>query len=163
MQKIGIIERMSDYIPPSIDPPAEPALSPEEERRQRQTTMIIGIVVALVFIGLIVSIIFLLSPGLTSAETVGRIRDVFIIFMAFESLLIGAVLVILIVQLARLTNLLQHEIKPILDSTNETVSTLRGTSEFLSTHLSEPIIQLNEYVAGLQKALELLGLGKRKP
>jgi hypothetical protein len=58
-----------------------------------------------------------------------------------------------------LTNLLQNEIKPILDSTNETVSTLRGTTQFVSEHLSEPIIKLNEYVAALQKLLELLRLG----
>jgi len=82
--------------------------------------------------------------------------------MALESLLIGAVLVILIVQVARLTNLLQNEIKPILDSTNETVSTLRGTTEFLSDNLVQPVIKLNEYIAAVQRLLELLGIGKRK-
>jgi len=82
--------------------------------------------------------------------------------MAFESLLIGAVLVILIIQLARLTNLLQNEIKPILDSTNETVSTLRGTTVFLSNNLSEPLIKLNEYFAGFMKLLDILGIGQRK-
>jgi hypothetical protein len=91
------------------------------------------------------------------------LRDVFIIIMAFESVFIGAVLVLLILQLARLTNLLQHEIKPILDSTNETVSTLRGTTMFISNNLSEPIIKLNETLAGISKLAELIGLGKRKP
>ena len=75
---------------------------------------------------LITSMVFLLSPGLSSAETVARIRDVFIIFMAFESLLIGGVLVILIVQLARLTNLLQNEIKrlPVVDENNRLLGLL---------------------------------------
>ena len=118
-----------------------------------------GLAVFLIIALLITGLVFLLSPGLSSAETVARIRDVFIIIMAFESLMIGGVMVILIVQLARLTNLLQNEIKPILDSTNETVSTLRGTTQFVSEHLSEPIIQLNEYVAGLQKLLDLMRLG----
>ncbi len=125
----------------------------------------IGIVIAVVLV-LVVTIaffVFLLTPNFSTAETVARIRDVFIIVMAFESLLIGGVLVILIIQIARLTNLLQNEIKPILDSTNQTVSTLRGTTQFLSDNLSEPVIKLNEYIAALQRLVELLGIVKRKP
>jgi hypothetical protein len=80
-----------------------------------------------------------------------RVRDIFIIFMALESLLIGLVLIILVIQLARLINLLQNEIKPIMDSTNETVSTLRGTATFLSDNLVEPVIKLNEYLAGFKQ------------
>lgn len=136
--------------------------SPGESRKQKQLIigLVIGIVVVLAII--ITGLIFLLSPGLTSAETVARIRDVFIIFMAFESLLIGAVLVILIVQIARLTNLLQNEIKPILDSTNQTISNLRGTSQFLSDSLAEPVIKINAYVAALQKLGDLVKLGRKK-
>lgn len=154
---------MTDSIQPTTPdttpPPAQPARSAAELRQQRLTIIVGVIAVVLIIALLITGMVFLLSPGLTSGETVARIRDVFIIFMAFESLLIGGVLVILIVQLARLTNLLQNEIKPILDSTNETVSTLRGTTQFVSEHISEPIIQLNEYAAGLQKLLALLKLG----
>jgi len=105
--------------------------------------MIIG---ALILVALIVlSVIFLLQPSTDTA----RFRDVFIIFMALESIVIGLALIILIVQIARLINLLQNEIKPIIDSTNETVSTLRGTTHFLSNNLVEPVIKLNEYLAGL--------------
>ncbi len=137
--------------------------SPEEVAQQRRIIAGIAIGAILILALLITSLVFLLSPGLTSAETVARIRDVFIIFMAFVSLLIGVVLVILIIQITRLTNLLQNEIKPILDSTNETVSTLRGTTSFLSDNLVGPVIKLNEYVAVLQKMVELLGLGRKRP
>jgi hypothetical protein len=82
--------------------------------------------------------------------------------MALESLLLGLALVVLIIQLARLINLLQNEIKPILDSTNQTVSTLRGTTAFLSDNLVEPIIKMNEYFAGLQQALRVFGLARGK-
>ena len=137
-------------------------VSANDLRKQRQ--LIIGLVagVVVVLAVTITALVFLLSPGLTSAETVARIRDVFIIIMAFESLLIGAVLVILIIQLARLTNLLQNEIKPILDSTNQTVSNLRGTSQFISDNLAEPVIKINEYVAALQKLGDLMKLGRKK-
>ncbi len=133
-----------------------------QERQQRRVIIIAAVVGLLVLACLVTALVFLLNPSLTKPEDVARIRDVFIIIMALESLLIGAVLVILIVQVARLTNLLQNEIKPILDSTNETVSTLRGTTEFLSDNLVQPVIKLNEYIAAVQKLLELLGVGKRK-
>jgi hypothetical protein len=78
--------------------------------------------------------------------------------MALESLFLGLTLVILIIQLARLINLLQNEIAPILESTNETVNTLRGTSEFLSDNLVEPVIKMNERAAGVTQALRIIGL-----
>ena len=136
--------------------------SPEETRKQRRTAISIAVAGFLVLALIIVSLFLLLSPR-TDANYVARLRDVFIIIMAFESILIGAVLVILILQLARLTNLIQNEVKPILDSTNETVSTLRGTTAFLSENLTEPIIKFNEYIAGLARILELFRIGQRKP
>jgi hypothetical protein len=134
--------------------PATPE-GPAPEDTKQQKAAIIGISIGLVVIlgGLIAFAVFLLSGN---NQTTARIRDVFIIFMALESLVIGLALVILVVQLARLINLLQNEIKPILDSTNETVSTLRGTTQFLSDNLAEPVIKLNEYFAGLQSFLKVL-------
>jgi hypothetical protein len=93
---------------------------------------------------------------------VAQMRDVFIIFLALQSLVIGLALVILLVQLARLINLLQNEVKPILESTNETINNLRGTTTFLTDNLVEPVIRLNEYTAGLAKLLLLLGIVRRK-
>lgn len=128
---------------------------PPPEDTKQQKAAIIGISIGLIVIlgGLIAFAVFLLTGDPT---TTANIRDVFIIFMALESLVIGLALVILVVQLARLINLLQNEIKPILDSTNETVSTLRGTTQFLSDNLAEPVIKLNEYFAGLQSLIKIL-------
>jgi len=143
---------MDSGIPPQSEKPAKS--SAEELRRQRQ--IVYGIIIAfMVLLALtITAIYFLLQPSTDTA----RIRDVFIIFMALESLLLGLVLVILIVQLSRLINLLQNEIKPILESTNQTVSTLRGTTAFLSDNMVQPVIKVNEYVAGVQQALKTVGL-----
>ena len=79
-----------------------------QERQQRRVIVIAVVVGLLILACLVTGLIFLLNPNLTKPEDVARIRDVFIIIMALESLLIGAVLVILIVQVARLTNLLQN-------------------------------------------------------
>jgi hypothetical protein len=138
--------------------PAGPSV---EEVRQQRRTMVGIIISAIVILAILIAgLIFLLHPN-TDKETVARIRDVFIIIMALESLLLGLVLTILAVQLARLTNLLQNEVRPILESTNETISNLRGTTAFLSDNLVEPVIKLNEYIAALQRLIEILGF-KRK-
>ena len=150
------------------DSPITPSVTssenePSSSSQQQRTTIIVGIVGLVVLLGILITGVVLLLLPSTDITTVGRIRDIFIILMALESLLIGLVLVILIIQIARLINLLQNEIKPILDSTNETVSTLRGTTAFLSTNLVEPVIKLNESLAGLHKLIEILGIGRKRP
>jgi amino acid permease len=145
--------------PPAPNPslPTSQDRDKEAERRNRQTVIAIFIAV-IVFVALTALAVF----GLTrDAAVTENIRDIFIIFLALESLIIGAALVILVIQLASLINLLNNEIKPILDATNETINTLRGTTEFLGQNLVEPVMKLNSYLAGLQRMLEMVGLKKK--
>ena len=136
-----------------------PAQSEQDQKMKRiMITVIVGAVVLLVSLG--VAIFFLLHPE-TSAEWVGRLRDVFIIIVALESLVIGVAMVVLVLQLASLINLLQNEIRPILHATTETVNNLRGTAEFLGENVVEPVIKLNGYLAGLYRMLELMGVKKK--
>jgi hypothetical protein len=137
--------------------PAEQAIAQETERRQRIIVITAVLFLILLITAIVVSVIFLLKPDTPT----DKIRDIFIIFMALESLLIGAALVILIVQFASLLNLLQNEIRPILDATNETIHHLRGTAEFLGENVVQPVIKLNGYLAGMQRMLELLGVKKK--
>ena len=115
----------------------------------------IGAILILALLG--VAIYFLLQP---EAPT-DKIRDVFIIVVALESLVIGVALIVLVVQLASLINLLQNEVKPILKATTDTVNNLRGTAEFLGENVVEPVIKLNGYLAGLYRMLELMGVKKK--
>lgn len=149
---------MADY-PSDIVPPAETesetAIRARKiARRQRMTLIAVVLFGVLLLSGIVLAIIGLLQPGAPTE----RIRDIFIIFMALESLIIGIALIVLIVQVASLINLMQNEVKPILEATNETVNTLRGTTAFLSESLVEPVIKLNSYLSGLRRVLELLGL-----
>jgi hypothetical protein len=129
-----------------------------ENGQQRRITIFVALG-GIVFLAIIAGVVyFLLQP----ATPTDKIRDIFIIFMALESLLIGLALVILMVQLARLINLLQNDIKPILESTNETVSTLRGTALFLSDNLTEPVVKLNEFLAAIGQLVETFRLVRRK-
>jgi hypothetical protein len=133
--------------------------SSNQDSGQQRKIIIIGSIVLLVVLALLITSIYFLAQPTTDTA---RIRDIFIIFMALASLLLGVALIILIIQLARLTNLLQNEIKPILESTNETVNTLRGTTAFLSENLVQPVIKLNEYLAALSQLLSFLSLGRRR-
>jgi hypothetical protein len=139
-------------------PPLEEATTTKEtDGRSKRilTIIIIAAVVLLLLLGL--AIFFLLQPSTPT----DRIRDVFIIVVALESLVIGAALIILIVQLASLINLLQNEVRPILTATSETVNNLRGTVEFLGENAVEPVIKLNGYLAGMSRVIELMGLKKK--
>ena len=133
-------------------PPSEEA---EHRSRNIVTIIIVGIIVVLALLG--VAIYFLLQPSTPT----DRIRDVFIIVVALESLVIGVALIILIIQLASLINLLQNEVRPILTATSETVNHLRGTAEFLGENVVEPVIKLNGYLASMNRVIELMGI-KRK-
>lgn len=139
--------------------PSAQELAAQREAERRQRNILIGgiIFVVLLLVAIGTALVFLFRPE-TPAEQVGRIRDVFLIFMALESLFIGVALIILMVQIASLINLLQNEVRPILKATNETVNTLRGTAEFLGENVVQPVIKLNGYMAGLQRVLELMGI-----
>ena len=127
---------------------------------RKQRWVMAGIIAA----GLIIlAAIVIAVIALTKYPAVAtNVRDIFIIFMAFESLIIGAALVVLVIQIASLINLLQNEVKPILQSTSDTVNMLRGTTEFLSENLVDPVIKLNSYLAGLRKLFDVFGNKKTR-
>lgn len=133
--------------------------SPSSDSIRKRTIAIVVTIVALVITGLIIGSIFLLKQD--NAAIASQVRDVFIIFMALLLLVVGIALLILIIQLALLTNLLQNEIKPLLDTTNETVNTLKGTVRFISDNLAEPVMKINQSVAMGKRLIDLLKPNKK--
>lgn len=133
----------------------EPVLKPEETNNKKATIAII--VVAVILIAIIAGIVVL---SLQEPGTVTKVRDLFIILMALMLFVIGLALVVLIVQIADLTNLLKNEVRPILNSTTDTVNTLKGTVRFMSDNLTEPVIKLNESLAGMKKIFQLFNFKK---
>jgi hypothetical protein len=145
---------MSTVSPPA--PPAQPEQGLTPEQRRWAITGFVGLVLFIVLMG--AAVYFMVR----NPESTTVIRDIFIIFMALESLVIGVALIILMIQLARLTNVLQHEIKPILENTNETVNTVRGTAIFVSENIVDPVMKLNGYIAALSKFFELFNVITKK-
>jgi hypothetical protein len=155
---------MATPLPQTQTPPAPPPLTPEQvaarkaQEQQTRTVIITVSAIAVVVLALLITTIYFLLRPETPTDEVGRIRDVFIIVVGLETLIIGVALVVLLIQLASLINLLQNEIRPIIQAANETVNTLRGTAEFLSKNAVEPVVKLNSYLASIQRVLELMGL-----
>lgn len=149
---------MSDNVSTPVN--LEPEVTSEgTEASGKSNKLWIFIVIGILIVGLIVTGIVLLSRA--GGDTTGKVRDIFIILMALESIVIGVALTILVVQLASLINLLQNEIKPILKSTNDTVNTLKGTTTFLSDNLASPVIKFNSSMAGVKKIFDLIGLFRK--
>lgn len=138
---------------------SEPRLE-GQDGGQQSTLRNIGIVVAvLLVLAIIGAIIYgmVTHPLLTAV-----VRDISIIVLALVTIIIGLFLVILIFQLQSLIALLRDEIQPILRSTNQTVSTVRGTTTFVSDAVVRPLIQTASATAGLVGSLRALTGGDRR-
>lgn len=113
----------------------------------------IVLIASAVLIGLLV-LLLVLAVGLTLATggdfavTIRIIRDLVIILLALEGVLIILSVAILALQVARLVNLLQTEVKPILENTQDTVKTAQGTVQFMTENLTEPVIRAGGFFAG---------------
>jgi hypothetical protein len=69
------------------------------------------------------------------------IRDIAIIIIAMQTIVIGVLLGVLIWQIWRLVSLIQREIKPIITDTQETLNTVRGTATFVSNNVVDPVVK----------------------
>lgn len=154
----------------AVAPPAELSLA---ERKARRLFIISLTIAGLFLVGLIVLLVFLSidayhAGGQPTPATIvtGLLRDAAIIFVAFETLIIGILLIILMVQVQSLVVLLRDEIRPILETANETLTTVRGTTQFVSHNVVSPVVKWSGYLAGFQAILrEIAGLreaGKRE-
>ena len=125
----------------------EPSSAPDKLLIERKH-VIIGAIVLVVILAIIVALVILAVKNPVHTET---FRDIAIIALAAESALIGLALLVLIVQVARLTNMLEFEIKPIITNTADTVSTVRGTATFMSERMVSPLIKASGYAAGMTR------------
>jgi hypothetical protein len=84
------------------------------------------------------------------------IRDIAIIIIAFQTIVIGALLGLLVWQVWRLVKTIQTEIKPILRDTQETVGTVRGTATFVSNNVVDPVVKTSRNLAGFRRTMQSL-------
>ncbi|MGQ9905085.1 MAG: hypothetical protein ACUVRU_12350 [Anaerolineae bacterium] len=139
--------------PPSTLAPALP------EETRPNTKLLIGMIAGgIVFIAVTVLIIWFLA---VDPQRTANIRDMFIIALAFVSVLIGALLAVLVWQLQSLIALLRSEIKPMLTNANQTVNTVRGTAVFMSDNVARPAIKAFSFLSGLRGVADAIGARAR--
>lgn len=138
---------------------ASPNVNPNAGSGRKVLATILVVAAVIILVGLIVLAVIYLAGH--SAQTT-TIRDIFIIFMALESLVIGTALVILIIQVASLLNLVNNEVRPIIEDAQETITTLNKTSNFLSDELVKPVVKISSFLAGARQLLSLFSFRKRK-
>ena len=134
----------------------------EEAQKELIPTVyaIIGIVVLIILgLVLIAGIIFLAQNYPAQIEA---LRDIFIIALALESCVFGIVLMLMLVMMIRLVNTVEFEIKPILEQTNETIGTVRGTSIFVSKGVIRPVVKVTSLAAGVRRGAQALFGNPRK-
>ncbi len=138
-------------------------IQPSVERRTEAVPtayIIIGVVLFIVLgLSIALGILFLASNYAAQLEAV---RDVFIIALALESCVFGVVLMLMLVMIIRLVNTVEFEIKPILEQTNETIGTVRGTTNFVSENVITPVVRVKSYAAGFRKGAKALFGDPRK-
>ncbi len=88
--------------------------------------------------------------------TTAAIRDIAIIMVALGSLFLYILLGILAWQVWRLTKLVQTEIKPLLSDAQETLNTVRSTTNFLSDNVVQPSVKAAGEVAGARRTASVL-------
>ena len=84
------------------------------------------------------------------------IRDIAIIFVALEILILNALLIVLVWQIWRLVKMIQTEVKPIIQDTQETVGTVRGTANFVSANVVDPVVKTSSKLAGWRRSVNVL-------
>ena len=134
---------------------APPAGSPNSGQQVVSQKVVIALVVGTILLLLLLTIgvvwLALNFPGQIEA-----IRDVFIMVFAVTACSSIIVLVMLLVAVIRLINMLEFEIKPILEKTNQTIDNVKVTTAFVSTNVVQPAITVNSYLAGLRRGVRVL-------
>jgi len=132
-----------------------PATEAQTETDDGARNFLIGAAVGIIVltVALVVVAVVLALNADQAAASVQIVRDLLIIMLVLELVVIGAALVVFVVQVARFVNLLNNEIQPIITSTQDTVNVVRGTAVFISKNTVDPIVKVAAALRGIGKVL----------
>jgi hypothetical protein len=142
---------MTEQLPP---PPAETTTTPDPVQVRRKRLITFGLIAAgVLIIALIVGLVIMAYQHPAGTQIA---RDLAIIALAALSVVISIMVILLLYQVTMLTLLLRDEIKPLLESINETMNTVRGTAVFMSDNIVQPTIKAASAFAGVRRTLAAL-------
>jgi len=153
---------------PTGDSAAQGPIStkPLVSKRTRRATAIIGTIVVLVALAVLVAIGYFmyrsydgLKPGVVAPTM--RLRDISIVLLGLETLVVMVLLLIIAVLLVVVVILVYDRVIPILEQMNRTVNTVadtvhtvRGTAEFVGERVVSPVIEVSSYASGVLRILK---------
>jgi hypothetical protein len=141
--------------------------APSRAERRAKRILIAGLIAAAAILVTLVVVLICLAIGAykgaqagadpnPEAIIIGILRDLAIVIVAFETLMIGVLLIVLVLLVASLVLLFRDEIGPALEAANETLATVRGTTNFVSHKVVSPLLKWSGYVAGVRRILRAL-------
>ena len=133
----------------------QPVTMTEAERQMRRRMLLIGIGIAVIAVLVLLSFALMIAAGV-----IDEVRDIVIILLAIESLVIGGVTLFLLYQMIMLVTLLREELIPLIQSAQETVNSARGTTVYVSRKIVVPTAKATTTVARLQAMARVLFRGK---
>jgi UPF0716 family protein affecting phage T7 exclusion len=128
----------------------ETTVTKADSKSKRKMTWI-GVIAAAIVLVIIVGFVLMINAGVT-----GTVRDVIIIILTLELLVVGTLMLVLVVQVIGLIRMLREEIKPLLQSAQDTLEATRGTTAFLSKKVITPTINVVGTVAGVRRVIEFV-------
>jgi len=145
---------MTDNHSPVTPTTQSPTLSVESDAQNGFDMMRVIYLAMAAFIGLFLLLLIVATVGAVAnvsrfGPAIEVIRDIMLILLALEGALIILALTILIAQVARLVNLLQNEVKPVLQNTQQTVHHVKGTAEFVGRNVTEPVMNTLSFITGV--------------
>lgn len=138
----------------------DPVLIDIQSKTKSSTKRILTFSILLFLIFIAVLIVSFIAFSRLDVERVANLRDVFIIVLAIEALLIGLAMFVLVLQTGMMINILQNQVRPILEDTQATMLKVKSTTAFLAKYAVQPIISVNSYSAGFKKLFSLIGSKK---
>src|SRR5262245_42082944 len=118
---------MSQNVQPTATTPAAEAAPKSKWTIQRIVFLSAGILGGVIAVIFGVGVLLAFSGELEiTAQRIEYIRNIFIVVIGLEGILIIGSISVLIVQVTRLVNMLKRDIKPVLTTAQETVNTAKG-------------------------------------
>jgi hypothetical protein len=133
----------------------QPITTTDAERQMRRRMTLIGIGIAVIAV-----LILLGFAAMIAAGVIDEVRDIVIILLAVESLIIGGVTLFLLYQMIMLLTLIREELIPLIQSAQDTVNSARGTTVYVSRKIVVPSAKAATTVARLQAMARVLFRGQ---
>ena len=111
------------------------------------------------FLAIVVIIVFTVVYLVTHPAVAEVTRDLLIIVLAIELLILNIAVLVMLWQTIKLLDYLVNELTPVIRDLQETVGTVRGTTTFVSENVVNPTIEATSKIAGVRRSLQVLFSG----